>query len=510
MATMKMVVPALFFGGFVGLHSPACAEPPAPGATVLLITSERLAEAWGPFAEWKTRTGRATKVLTVKEIGDRYEGEDIQEKMRLAAVEHIEKQGTKWVILGGDSLPGGEGEVPDRDTPHVVMGRLRYDDIPSDVYFISETDWDANDDGVFGKWSDDREAISYGKGGASIGRIPVRTAEDVAAYTEKVIAYESRYPAESFAKRFVYTCAVPHAEPKLKTSWDQLLGPAWEGGEVLRYYTGETPWDGDAKGDHALSPDNWVEMINGKSYGKLHMHGHGFLPVWVLEGHKTVDKGHVGKLNNEDAYLTMTTVSCFTGHFDAEEDPCITESMLRQPKGGAVLVIAPAREGVPIFHDPRRDMRLMVTEGKMDGTTETLSRFWHHALKGGLTAGEAVQAARADMAEHAAKTSGYHWCQCELNLLGDPTLDLRAGDARLPKLDVPAEVTTGEAVTIAVRTDAPGATVCLWQRGGLYSVLEADGDGLVEAVLEVGVGEAISVTVCGPDLNVAQAEIAVR
>ena len=83
----------------------------------------------------------------------------------------------------------------------------------------------------------------------------------------------------------------------------------------------------------------------------------------------------------------MTTVSCFTGHFDAVKDPSITESILRQPEAGAVIIIAPAREGVPIFHNPREDMRKMVTEGKMDGTTTLMTSFWKHALSKPVTAG---------------------------------------------------------------------------------------------------------------------------
>jgi hypothetical protein len=184
--------------------------------------------------------------------------------------------------------------------------------------------------------------------------------------------------------------------------------------------------------------------------------------------------------------------------------------MLRHPKGGAVLVIARAREGVPIFHDPRRDMRLMMTEGKMDGTTETLSRYWHHALKDDLTAGEAHTAARADMTKHAKKTAGYHWCQCELNLLGDPTLDLRSDDARTPKLEVPKSGNSGKPISLKIKTDAPGATVCLMQKEGLYEVLKAAPNGLATIKLTIEDTAPISVTVSGPSLNVAESEITVR
>lgn len=473
--------------------------PAVEPTPVLLITSKDLAEAWQPFADWKTKTGRRVRILTTAEIGMEYEGRDLQEKMRVAVRDHIDHHATRWVILGGDSKPGGSGHVPDRDTPHVVMGRLRYDDIPTDVYFLSAKSWDADGDDVFGEWKDDKEAIDYGGGKVGIGRIPVRTVADVAAYTEKVIGYEARYPTGEFARNISYMCVVPGAEPKLATSWDELVSPAFEKGELTRHYIGNTD----------LSPAFWVKSINAKKTAKLHMHGHGLLPLWMLELDEKVTRKHVAKLTNTDAYLAMTTVSCFTGQFDAEKDPSITESMLRQPKAGAVLVIAPAREGVPIFHEPRRDLRLMVTEGKIDGTTETLSRYWHHGLKDDLTAGEAHAAARTDMTEHAVKTSGYHWCQCELNLLGDPTLDLRARPVRSPKLNVPQSLPMGKAA-IAVTTDAPESTVCLWQPDGLYAVATADAGGSATFEVEVNSKAPINVSVSGPSLNVVEAEIRVK
>ncbi len=149
-------------------------------ARVLLITDDSLADAWQPFADWKTQQGKPTKVITVAAINRQYKGEDVQQQIRACVLDHIDHHSTKWVVLGGDSGPAGKGLVPDRDTKHP---QFRYADIPTDLYYISAKNWDANDDGVYGNWSDDRDAVAYAHGGACIGRIPVRTVEDVKAYT---------------------------------------------------------------------------------------------------------------------------------------------------------------------------------------------------------------------------------------------------------------------------------------------------------------------------------------
>lgn len=198
------------------------AVPDAPEvspSTVLLITSPGLAEAWMPFAEWKKSKGKPTTIVTTTQIAASFDGPDLQEKIRRCVRRHIDGNGTRWVILGGDSQPGGKGVVPDRDTVHQTMWG-RNDKIPTDIYYLSRSDWDADEDGIYGEFKDDRDAISYPDGTIGLGRIPVRSAADVKAYTKKVIAYESRYPAGKFGTTMVYTCTVAGAYPKVRRSWD--------------------------------------------------------------------------------------------------------------------------------------------------------------------------------------------------------------------------------------------------------------------------------------------------
>ena len=127
-------------------------------ATLLLITDKSLAEAWAPFAEWKTRLGKSTKLITVAQIDAAHKGDDlsIQEKIRLTVREHIDKHGTRWVLLGGDCLPGGKGLVPGG---HTTVHAMEPAGIPTDIVYLSKTDWDADGDGIYGEFEDDRKAI---------------------------------------------------------------------------------------------------------------------------------------------------------------------------------------------------------------------------------------------------------------------------------------------------------------------------------------------------------------
>lgn len=426
--SVKFLVLGIFLVQIAGAHSIADWEHEEnlkeESKKALLVTAESLVAAWQPFVDWKDKQGIEVEVIAVETIAKKKEGLDVQEKIRLFVRSRIEEEGVRWLILGGDSLPDGGGLVPDRDTFHENMwGGIS--DIPTDIYYLSATNWDADGDGIYGEFEDDCEAISYPDGTVGLGRIPVRTAADVQAYVEKIIAHESHYPGNDFGNAFLYTCTVAGAYPKVRRSWDDSISKVLTDGVVERYFANETPWDDKEAGDYPLSASNWVKLFNEGRVGKMHLHGHGILPGWVMEDNRSLfGFDHVAQLINENAYPMITTVSCFTGYYDAQKDPCIVEAMLRKPKAGAIAMVSPCREGKPHFLNPEKDFPLMIREGKLDGTTRTMTLFWEAGISQNLTAGEALMLTKAELAEDAkgSTNSNYHMCLCELNLLGDPTL----------------------------------------------------------------------------------------
>jgi hypothetical protein len=81
-----------------------------------------------------------------------------------------------------------------------------------------------------------------------------------------------------------FTCTDQPAYAKVKNSWDGYISKVWDG-KADRFFSQKTPWDEKARpGSHDLSADNLVGLFNQKQSGKLHIHGHGHLPAWVLEG----------------------------------------------------------------------------------------------------------------------------------------------------------------------------------------------------------------------------------
>lgn len=404
----------LFSGSFVFAEN----EP-----KVLLVSPPELKEAWVSYAKLRGEAGTPMKVITTAEISETYQEGDLAHKIRLCVRKHIDDDGFHSIILGGDSSPGG-GLIPDRDTFHDNMWGHN-SDVPTDIYYISATSWDSDGDGVYGEFEEDKAAISYPDGTIALGRIPVRTAIDVAAYGEKVSSYLASIAEEEESKGLVLTCTVQAAYPKVYRSGVELIPEAWPEGNISFFFSDVTSWDGEESGVYDLNPEHLVDKFNEGSINKWHIHGHGLIDRWMLEDHTVFSFEEVAQLTNFKTPAIITTVSCFTGEFDSEVDPCITEAMIRHPGGGAVAIVAPSCEGKPHFHDPKADIPLMIREGKLDGTTQTMTSFWISALAEKSSTGLALMKSKASLAADAKKSATYHQGICEINLLGDPTLPVK-------------------------------------------------------------------------------------
>ena len=391
----------------------------AGGSRILLVSPPELKDAWQEYAKIRGKQRAIIGVITTDEIAKKYEGVDLADKIRKCVREHIEKHRYHTIILGGDSSPEG-GLIPDRDTFHQNQWGKDVD-IPTDIYFISPTSWDHDGDGIYGEFKDDREAITYPDGSIAIGRIPVRTKKDIEAYGKKV----TNHFAREESKQLAMTCAVRGAYAKVHRSGAKLIPESWPDGKVSFLFNDFSSWDGDEKGDYDLSNKHLLEKLNSGEVNKWHIHGHGLVDRWILENDEAFSFGQVAKLSNLKQPAIITTVSCFTGQFDGKKDPCITEAMLRHPGGGAVAIVAPAREGKPHFHNPKKDFPLMMREGKLDGTTQTMTSFWKEGLGGKTTTGFALAKSKAGLADDARKSATYHQGICEINLLGDPTLQMK-------------------------------------------------------------------------------------
>jgi hypothetical protein len=294
----------------------------------------------------------------------------------------------------------------------------------------------------------------------------------------------------------LFTCTESMATAKVRASWDKHISKAWTGA-VERYFPDS----------QEPSVSRVQAALAGGDASKVHIHGHGTIGAWQLAD-ADLTKKHVAEMSSTNFYPLITTVSCNTGEYDSQRDPSIVESMLRAPNAGSVAIVAPIRTGKMHLHDMSRDFNLMIKKGKLDGTTTVMTSYWLHGLGKQRTTGEALMLAKADLVEDARKTAGYHLCICELNLLGDPTLDFRASVPRHPTVNAPESIQTGQQI-VEVKTDAPGATVSFRQGAELLRVREATADGVARFDVNITSSKPIDVTVSGANLNTNTVKVSV-
>ena len=227
-----------------------------------------------------------------------------------------------------------------------------------------------------------------------------------------------------------------------------------------------------------------------------------------MDHHQPFDVAAVAQLDH-DTLPVVTTVSCFTGHFDAPEDPAISEALLRHADGGAIAIVAPAREGVPVFPQ-RSDYQLMLSEGLMDGTTQLLTHFWEAGLGEDITIGEALAKAKARLQNELPDFAGRHWVLCEMNLLGDPSLPIRARAPLPVSWSLPESIASGTTASVTVGTGVPLARVTIRQDGETlgHGTTDANGQAIIQLAKDAQAGD-VTITASGP-CNVTMATVPAR
>jgi uncharacterized repeat protein (TIGR01451 family) len=229
-----------------------------------------------------------------------------------------------------------------------------------------------------------------------LGRLPVRTAADVAAIVAKIDRYEQGDPGQDWRRRTL--CVADEGE-----YWegcdeldDDHLPPPYAQQKVYHSITHGTP---EAMRSDILSGINEGRLLVGYS-------GHASIQYW--SGDKVLRLEDVAALTNTERFPVMLPMACLEGYYVKPSAPgdkdwsSLGESIVRAPAGGAVASFSPTGYGLPQGH------HLM------------LGTLYDAVLSDGVTElGAAATAAKLAMAggSDAYLIDNYV-------LLGDPALDL--------------------------------------------------------------------------------------
>ncbi len=307
---------------------PAATHPdlrdPQNSAEYLMIGLEDLLEAATPLLELRDSQGLSVMAVPVSVIYDQFNAGMAEPVAIQKFLTHVVENWITppvYVLLVGDASydfkgyahPEGANRFP------VMMIHTAYgSETASDVLLA-----DINED----PWPD-----------LAIGRIPARTPEQVAVYVEKVLSYESTSSGDITLvddwRNRVLAVADRH-ETRFKDdaiSFLELFPPGYQVKLIAPQVEDES------------AHQEVVDEIE-RGYWLTAYFGHGSLTTWGKDRLFTIDDS-IG-LSNQDRLTIMIHLTCLTGLFTHPTQESLTESLLFQPQGGAVAVLAPTSLTLP-------------------------------------------------------------------------------------------------------------------------------------------------------------------
>ena len=474
---------------FSGVHMYADATADQPAGTVdyLIITSAALSNSFQVLANHRASFNQLTaRVLTTPYIAANYNGTrpsggtDLQTKIRNCIKAYVQQYGTAYVVLGGDDTV-----VPDRDC-YVSCGGYVESQMPCDLYYSGlNGTWDENANGVYG------EATSEGDMAFDVivARIPVQTSAQASQYVNKLMNFEHAPLPSGFVNKMLicgtalwntytgssrpsdaltdgYSGFQSHSPVSDGEIWGRrmfrdIIQPNWQ--PTLRYYTDSlTSWDGGTPGAYAQSAANVVTRFN-EGWNNLFFATHGGSDCWGLES-GYFSTSSAATLTNMTA--VAYTIACNTAQFDGY-DPCLSESFLRNPTGGALVYMGCSRYG---WGSP----------GSYRGGTsfEYAYEFYRQFLVNRRAmVGQAFAYHKAARLANSTYNGADRWVQFGMNLQGDPLVCITATNRMQPIRLTAVSLTNSVVLRWAAPTSLgmPSDTVYIRHRTDRFPTTASDG-----------------------------------
>ncbi|MFC2170818.1 C25 family cysteine peptidase [Calditrichota bacterium] len=392
---------------------------------------------WMEYAEYKNLRGIPTTIITTgDDIYPNYEGTDNAEKVRNAIIDYYTEYNIEHVLLGGDVA-----YVPYRGLYCESYPGGAQDNLPSDLYFAAlDGSWNEDNDN---RWGEPAESDLYQE--ITVGRAPVSSGNLIESWTEKQMLYQD--------------------EPIADQITEALMA-----GEDL----GWTSWGGDYKDEVAYStnrygystvgfPDDWnIDTIYDRdatwTWSQLFARFNNGVHFVNHLGHANTTYGLKATNNNvsdvtltndgvENSRFLLYTQGCYCGAFD---DNCIMERF-NNIDNGAFAVISNSRYGWGSGNDT-------------NGPSQRYDRQFFDAIfnENLSLVGEVNRDSKHDNVAYI-NNSCMRWCYYELNLFGDPSLDLYTDTPEELDIDLPQVYSLGDDyLTLSANGEAWAVIVIIW------------------------------------------------
>jgi len=438
-----------------------------PNYDMLIVTKQAFTSALNNYIAHKNLWGYKVMVKTVEEIYTSYAGVDNAEKVRNCVIDAYENEGISYLMLFGDSHPnnGMHNSLPYRKL--YVNANNTIDELPSDMYFAClDGTWESGD-GTWGKPGS--EDLTHE---ISVGRICADNTAEIETFVSKLVKYQET-PVVADIKKALMVGEMLNDNP---LTWggdckDQIK----TGGSYNGYTTVGIPSDFTVSTLYERD-GNWSTSQLRNYYNNAGTHfvnhlGHSNVTYNMKLSNYQVTNTNFTNDGTQRMLAIAYSQGCYNGSFDNTDDwgydvgeDCINEKF-HQINGGVVANIGNSRYG---WYNP----------GGTNGPSQRFDRYFFDAIFGKniFTIGDANNYSKEIIKANVAVNSHLRWCCYELNLLGDPSMDIWT--------DIPSEfdpqyvnVVKENDLEFLVTTGVPMARVAILQNNELISRGLCDAEG---------------------------------
>jgi hypothetical protein len=465
------------------LHAAFGIDPPPATTTVhrdaydyLIVCARECSTVFAPLAEWKTRKGLRSLIVTRENIETGYPGADIQEQIRNCIKSYYQNYGIWCVLMGGDSeylltrtvwaMDCEAGMYPDEN------------DIRSDLY-LSDLDgsWDADGDGTYGEVTDQVDMFPD----VLVGRAPADDVTQAQGMVDKFLVYETSAPADYQDEALFFA----------EILWSSPYTDAGVGKDMIEELCFPPSFDPIQKLYESLGNETPAAVIAALNDGRnVANHGGHANSTVMGAGTGYIDNSDMDGLSNTSRYTVMYSIGCWAAALDKD---CIAEHYMQNTSGGGVGFIGNSRYGWGSPGNPGFGYSDLYDQ-----------EFWRHALKPGGTSGEALALMKTFFIPFSQQENVYRIHQYQVNLLGEPDLPVWTDIPSTPVVTHPTELAAGnnqcQVSVSAAGTPVTGALVCLSQDGGAYVRAYTDGSGVATLPADITTTTPVDLTVTGQNL----------
>ena len=468
---------------------------------ILLISNNSLLPAFNAYITFKTETGFLVKTITVEEIYAQYSGSDNQEKIRNCIIDYYQNYSIGYVILGGDSDPNNSPEyiIPHRGFYANAYGTTDTD-IPADIYY-SNLDGNWNNDGD-NMWGESGEDDLYSE--LSIGRICVDDMAEIQNFTHKLFMYQNS-PVLADLEKTLMLGELLWSDPTYGGDYkdEVAYGSSMHGYtttgvsanfSITRLYEKLASWD----------KYDIFDQFNNTGINLLNHLGHSNTDYNMLMYNSDITTSNFQNDGVSRGYVIGYSQGCYNGSFDNRtdggsyySDDCFAEN-LTALSTGEVANIGNSRYG-------------WGQHSSTDGSSQYFDRQFFDAIFGeNITyIGDANADSKEDNISYI-NEGAIRWCYYEINLFGDPTMDVWTAVPTDIIANYPASVSIGSS-QITFQTDAAYARIGIMQDSILIgrAVTGASGDITVNLFDPISQATPLDVSIIAHNKNRHQGNIVI-